>query len=144
MLLCPVPSLSRYFFWYPDVLKSNVSLFEVKQQYTRYATWLTKLVKQLDMQLKILGFEAGDLGSRYCSKGVATMVSSGCTLSPSIVSLWIWEVWVFGRNKDKYVFRNKSGDQYVRSCTSWLEQLKKDFLFPPNILILQDYVKLRN
>ena len=137
-------SLLQCLFWYPDVLTVYVPLFEWKLQHTKYNTRLIKIVKQLDMQLKILGFEAGDLGSRYCSKGVATMVSSGCTLSPSIVSLWIWEVWVFGRNKDKYVFRNKSGDQYVRSCTSWLEQLKKDFLFPPNILILQDYVKLRN
>ena len=62
MWLCSVLSLSWYLFCYPDVLKGDVPLFEVKSQYTRYATQLTKLVTQLDTQLKILGFETEDLG----------------------------------------------------------------------------------
>ena len=36
MWLCPVLSLSRYLFFYPDVLNGGVSLFKGKLQYTQY------------------------------------------------------------------------------------------------------------
>ena len=75
MWLCPVLSLPRYLFCYPDVLKGDVPLFEGKSQFTRYATRLAKLVKKLDTRLKILGFESGDPGYHSCHKGVAKMVA---------------------------------------------------------------------
>ena len=91
-----------------------------------------KLVKQLDTQLKRLGFEAGDLGSHSYHKGVATMVASGCTVSPPIFALCIQAGWFLGGVKDKYLFREKSGDQYIGCCASCLDQLKKEFaVYPP-------------
>ena len=113
MWLCPVLSLSQYFFFYPDVLNGDVPIFKVKQQYTQYATRLTKIVKPLYTYLKIIGFEVGDLGSHYCNKGVAVMVTAGCTVYPPIVALCIREGWFLSGVKDKYLFREKSGDQYV-------------------------------
>ena len=89
MWLCPVLSLSRYSFCYPDVLNGDVPLFEGKSQYTQYATWFMKLAKQLDTQLKILGFESGDLGPHSCCKEVATMLSAGYTLNTHISALCI-------------------------------------------------------
>ena len=50
-----------------------------------------KLVEQLDTQLKILGFEAGDLVPHSCRKGAAIMVSAGCTVSSLLLH------YVFGR-----------------------------------------------
>ena len=94
MWLCPVLSLSQYFFFYPDVLNGDVPIFKVKQQYTQYATRLTKIVKPLYTYLKIIGFEVGDLGSHSCNKGVAVMVTAGCTVYPPIITLCMWEVWV--------------------------------------------------
>ena len=93
-------------------------IFEGTSQYTQYDTQLTKLVKQLDTQLKRLGFEAGYLGSHSCSKGVATMVAAGCTVYPPIFALCILVEWVLGGLKDKYLFRiniviNTSGDALV-------------------------------
>ena len=111
--------------FYPDVLNSDVPLFEGKPQYTRYDMQLTKLVKQLDMQLKILGSEAGYIGSHSCCKGVATMLAAGCTVSPPIVTLCIWEWQVLGGVKYKYIFIKKADDKYIRSCASFLDQLKK-------------------
>ena len=90
---------------------------------------LKKLVKHLDTKLKRLGFEAGDLGSHYCRKGVATMLAVGCAVSPPIVPLCIWVGWVLGGVKDKYLFSEKSGDRYVGRCASFLGQLKKEFAF---------------
>ena len=43
---------------------------------------LMKLVKQLYMQLKILGFEAGDVDYYSCCKGVAAMVAEGYAVPP--------------------------------------------------------------
>ena len=72
-----VSSAIIFAVFYHDVLKDDVAIFEVKSQYTQYATQLTKLVKQLGTQLTRLGFEAGDLGSHSCHKGVDIMVAAG-------------------------------------------------------------------
>ena len=77
-----------------------------------------KLVKNLDMQLKILVVEAGDLGSYSCRKGVATTVSEWCKGYPPIVAICILAGWVLGGLKDKYLFREKSGNQYAGRCAS--------------------------
>ena len=87
MWLCSVLSLSRYLFFYPGVLNGDVPLFEGKQHNTQYDTILTNLVKQLDTQLKRIGFEAGYIGSHSFHKGVTTMVALGCTVYPPIVEL---------------------------------------------------------
>ena len=70
MWLCPFLSLSRYLFCCPDVLNGGVTLFKGTSHYTRYDMRLKKLVKHLDVELKRLGFKAGDLGSHSCRKGV--------------------------------------------------------------------------
>ena len=142
MWLCPVLSLSRYLFCYPNVLKGDVPLFRGKSQYTQYATWLTNLVKILDIQLKIIIFEAGYLGSHSCCKGVATMVSAGCTVYPPISVIFIWAGCILGGVKNKYLYRENTGDQYFGCCFSYLDQLKIHFQFPHHILILQNYVEL--
>ena len=110
---------------YPDVLNGDVPIFEGKPQYTWYDMRLTKLVKQLDRQLKILGSEAGDLGSHSCHKGWATMAAAGYTVSSPIVLICMRAWWVSGGVKDKYLLSEKYGDQYVGSCSSFLDQLKK-------------------
>ena len=65
------------------------------------------------------------------SKGVDTMVAAGYTVSPPIVALCIWAVWVLGGVKDKYLFRENAGDKYVGRCASCLDQLKKEFTVSP-------------
>lgn len=36
-----------------------------------------------------------------------------------------------GGMKDKYIFREKAGDQYVGRCASLLDQLSKEFAVSP-------------
>ena len=102
-----------------------------KSQYTQYATRLTNLLKHLDTKLKRLGFETGDLGSHSCHNGVSTMIAAGCRAYTPIVALCIWVVWVLGEVKDKYLFRDKSGDHYVGRCASGLDQLETEFAVSP-------------
>ena len=124
MWLCPVLSLSQHLFCCPGVFNGDVTLLKGKSQYTRYATQFTKPVTQLDTQLKILGFETGDLGYHSCRKGVATMLDAGCAVYPHIVALYILEGWVLGVVKYTYLFRKKSGDNYVGRYASCLDQGK--------------------
>jgi hypothetical protein len=129
--ICPVLSLARYLLCYPDVLKGDVPLFEGNSQYNRYATRFMKLVKELEIPLKEFGFKQGDLGTHSLRKGVASMVAGGCTVSPPIIPLCIRAGWVIWGVKDKYLFRESAGDQYVSRCASCLDQLTKEFAVSP-------------
>ena len=129
--LCPVLALARYLLCYPDVLQGGVPLFEGANQYRRYNTRFLNLLDECKDDLKIFGFDKDDLGSHSCRKGVATMIAAGCTVSPPIVALCIRAGWALGGVKDKYLFRENAGDQYVGRCASCLDQLTKDFAASP-------------
>jgi len=110
---CPVLSLARYLFSYPDVLKGDMPLFDGTSQYTRYHYLFSNLLHSLESELFDLGFLPGDLGTHSCRKGVATLIASGSTVCPPIMSLCIRAGWTMGGMKDKYIFRAEAGDQYV-------------------------------
>ena len=127
----PSASIIAVFFCYTDVFIGDVPLFRGKSQYTRYTTRLENIVKQFDKKLKRLGFEAGYSGSHACRKGLATMVAAGFTVYPPIVALFICVRWILDGVKDKYLLREKAGDQYVKCCASCFDQPKKSFaVFP--------------
>ena len=129
--ICPVLALARYIFAFPEVLSSNSSLFQGKSQYNRYSKLFLAFVKENMHELRPLGVEEGDLGTHSCRKGVATMVASGCTVSPPIVSLCIRCGWVMGGVKDRYLKYEGAGDQYVGKCACGLDQLTKEFAISP-------------
>ena len=128
---CPILSLARYFFSYPEVLRGDMPLFEGNSQYQRYHKLFSSLVQVLGPELQQMGYLPGDLGSHSCRKGVATLIASGCTVSPPIAPLCIRAGWVMGGMKDKYIFNEKAGDQYVGRCASLLDQLTKEFAVSP-------------
>ncbi|KAL7524807.1 hypothetical protein ACHAXR_003117, partial [Thalassiosira sp. AJA248-18] len=138
--LCPILALAMYLLCYPDVLKGDVPLFPgtEKSVYNRYADRFNKLVKQMKKPLAKLGFAPGDLATHSARKGVGTMVAAGCTVSPPIVSLCIRAGWTLGGVKDKYLFRENAGDQYVGRCASCLDQNTKEFAVSPAYF---DYTK---
>ena len=129
--LCPVLSLARYLFSYPDVLQGDVPLFEGERQYQRYLYIFHVLTEEIGPELKRIGFEPEDLGTHSSRKGVASMVACGCTVSPPISSLCIHAGWVMGGVKDTYIKRENAGDQYVGRCASNLDQLGKEFAISP-------------
>ena len=135
---CPVLSLARYFFAYPEVLKGDMPLFDGSSQYHRYHKIFSTLIKSLQPELREFVYVPGDLGSHSCRKGVATLIASGCTVSPPISSLCIRAGWVMGGMKDKYIFNEKAGDQYVGRCASLLNQLTKEFAVSPPYFDMSD------
>ena len=59
------------------------------------------------------------------------MLAAGYTVYPHIFALFIQEVWVLGVVKYEYLLMEKAGDQYVGSCSSCLDHLKKEFAVSP-------------
>ena len=59
------------------------------------------------------------------------MIAAGCTVSPTYFPLCIHAGWVLGGSKDKYIFRESAGDQYVGRCASCLDMLSKGFAVSP-------------
>lgn len=129
--ICPVLSLARYIFTYPEVLSSGSPLFEGRRQYDRYSKIFHEVLTEHWDELHALGVREGDLGTHSCRKGVATMVAAGCTVSPPIVSICIRCGWVMGGVKDRYLKYEAAGDQYVGRCACGLDQLSKEFGISP-------------
>ena len=129
--LCVVLSMARYLFAYPELLLNNTALFQGTAQYNRYSKLFMSLLKANEDTLKSMGVEPGDLGTHSCRKGVGTMVSAGCTVSPPIVSICVRAGWSMGGVKDKYLKRENASDQYVGRCASCLDQLDKSFAVSP-------------
>jgi len=128
---CPVLSLARYLFSYPEVLKGDMPLFHGTSSYTRYHNLFSNLLHSLESELFDLGFYLEILGTHSCRKGVATLIASGSRVRPPITSLCIRAGWAMGGMKDKYFFRAEAGDQYVGRCASLLDQLSKEFAVSP-------------
>ena len=56
------------------------------------------------------------------------MVAEGCTVyTPIFAHMYLGRRLVLGGVKDKYLFKEISGDQYARRCISFLDQLKNKF-----------------
>ncbi|GFH55956.1 hypothetical protein CTEN210_12433 [Chaetoceros tenuissimus] len=129
--ICPVLAFAKYIASFPEVLEEGHSLFEGSGQYRRYNDRFLHVLAELEAQLSNIGFEKGDLGTHSCRKGVGTMIAAGCTVSPPIVALCVRAGWALGGVKDKYLFRENAGDQYVGRCASGLNQLDKSFAISP-------------
>ena len=89
------------------------------------------LIKENLEYLKTLGVKEGDIGTYSCRKGVTTMVAAGCTVSPTIVSIYIISGWVMGGVKEKYLKCESDGDQYVGGCASGPNHIEKTFAASP-------------
>ncbi|EJK63971.1 hypothetical protein THAOC_15345, partial [Thalassiosira oceanica] len=134
--LCLFLAFGMYAFCNPHILKGGgVALFEgttAKSVYARYMARFNNVVnKELVRDLRTLGYEPGDLASHSARKGVATWVCSGCTVSPPIVAVCLRAGWALGGVKDRYLFREGAGDQYVGRAAAGLDQLTKEFAVSP-------------
>lgn len=121
-----MPAFARYLFCYTDVLRGDAPLFQGSAQYSRYSTRLAKTVGKMEAE-DLQGHEANDFGSHSARKGVATWVAGGCTVSPPIVALCLRAGWSLGGVKDRYLFYENAGDQYVGRCASGLRTDSTEF-----------------
>ena len=92
---------------------NNASLFQGSSKYDRYSKKFAKSLLKHEDAVTGMGVKVFDFGTHSCSKGVATMVAAGCTVSPPIVSICVRAWWVMGRVKDKYLNIESAWDQRV-------------------------------
>ncbi len=101
--ICPVLALARYLCMYPETFTGSRSLFEGADEYNRYHKIFHEMIDKNLRELKSLGVEKGDLGTHSARKGVGTLVATGCTVSPPIVSICLRMRWTMGGVKDRYL-----------------------------------------
>jgi len=65
-----------------------------------------------------LGVEKNTLGTHSCRKGAITIVSTGCTVSPPMVSICLRAGWTLDNVKDRYIHYDKAGDQFCGQCVT--------------------------
>ena len=70
---------------------------------------------------------------------MATMVAIGYTVFPPIVLVCICTGWLMGGVKDKYLFRECTGDQYVDRCACGLNHLEQIFAVSPDYFYYSKY-----
>jgi len=129
--MCPVLALAKYLFTNVGILSGKSPLFEGESQYSRYSNIFSKLINENMDELKQFGVKVGDYGTHSLRKGVATMVASGCTVSPPIGSICIRVGWSMGGVKDRYIKFESAGDHYVGRCAACLDQTTKEFAVSP-------------
>ena len=112
--------MTRYFLTFPETLKTNAAVLQGMSQYNSYLSAFLKFFSEHKVEQQKLGVQHGDLGTHSCRKGVGTMVSAGCTLSPPIILVCIRCGWVMGGVKDKHLKYEAAGDQYVVRYASGL------------------------
>ena len=82
-------------------------------------------------EFKLLGVEEHTLGSHSCRKGAITLVSTGCTASPSMASICLRAGWSMGNVKDRYIHYEKSGDQYCGRSVTGISSMTRKFAVSP-------------
>ena len=82
-------------------------------------------------EFKLLGVGEYTLGSHSCCKGAITLVSTGCTASPSMAAICLRAGWSMGNIKDHYIHYEKAGDQYCGRCVTGISSMRKEFVVSP-------------
>ena len=103
--ICPVLALSRNLASNKDILKGDMPLFESTSQCDRYIDIFEKTRVALEAELKLLGYQHGDLGTHSNRKGVATLIASSSTVLSPIAPLCIRAGWTLCGARDKYILR---------------------------------------
>jgi hypothetical protein len=124
--LCPVLSLARFLFTYPETFSGRRPLFEGNNSYSRYQKVFARLLLDHATELRQLGVEPSDLGSHSARKGVGTLVAAGCT---AIVSICLRMGWALGGVLGRYFKRRgDAGDMHVGTrMASLINALEKEF-----------------
>ena len=87
LYICPILSLARYVFLFPEIFSSGSKLFSKKNQYKRYISTFFNVLKEFNEELKVLGTNTKELSRYSIRKGIASIMTSEYIISPPIISL---------------------------------------------------------
>ena len=125
--LCPVLVLAKYILSHPDLMNINCTLLPGKNQYDRFIKIFHRVIHDNKETFHILGVEENSLGSHSCRKGAITLCFSECTVSPPIESICLWDCWIMGPVKYRYMYYKNSGDQFTGRSVTSISYLTKEF-----------------
>lgn len=129
--ICPVLAFARYLFCYPEKINENASLLSGGAQYKRYSNILLKVVSHMESQLESQGLSKEDIGTHSIRKGVTSMVASGSTVGPPLMSVILRAGWVLNGVLMRYLKYESAGDEYVGRVASGLDLLTTEFSLSP-------------
>ena len=131
--ICPVLAFAKYALSHPGVLQNNGrnQLFPGGNQYHRFLKIFHHVLTKHSAEILALGVDPNDLGSHSTRKGSATLVASGCIVSPPHSSLCLRAGWSMGSVKDRYIHHESAGDQFVGRTATGLSCLSTDFACSP-------------
>jgi len=129
--ICPVLALAKYLFANPSILSSEDKLFPGGSQYSRFMKCFRRVIIHLKDEIKKLGCDIKNLGSHSARKGAATLAACGCTVSPPMASICLRAGWSMGPVKERYLFYEKAGDQFVGRTVCGLSPLSVEFATGP-------------
>ena len=98
--ICPVLALATYLVAYLNVVNDGGLLFPGTSQYSRFMDSFHKTTDDHENEFKELGVKKGDLGSHSARKGTVTLLTTGCTVVPTMASVCIRAGWSIGPAKD--------------------------------------------
>ena len=139
--ICIFLALARYIFTFPEVISNGAAIFEGDGQYGRYGRNMQNFYQEHVIELRDFGYEPGNLGTHSSRKGVASMITGGCTVCPPIISICLRVGWSYGTVKERYLKYEAAGDQYVGRCASGANQMSKEFGSSPPYF---DFTELEN
>jgi hypothetical protein len=129
--VCPILALAKYLFTFPELLAGDNRLFPGTSQYDRFSSFLGELLKKHEPMFVAMGVSIKDIATHSIRKGAASFCTSGCTISPSFVSVCLRAGWSMGNVKDRYFHFASAGDQFVGRCVSGLPLSLLDFAISP-------------
>ena len=125
--LYPLLSLVKYRLSHPGLPKDNCPLFPGTFQYNRFLKISNKVIQENEDEFEKLEVQLGDLGAYSPRKGAITLVSSGYTVSASMSSICIRSCWCMGPVKDRHIYYEKTGDNFVGRTVTGISLLHKEF-----------------
>ena len=114
-----------------DIEVDGRLLFPGGSQYERFMKVFHKVVNENEQKYRALGINPGDLGSHSARKGSCSFASAGSTVSPPMVSICLRAMWSMGPVKERYLFYEKAGDQYLGRVVAGLNVNDVNFAISP-------------
>jgi hypothetical protein len=107
-------------------------LFPGGNQYQRFMNSFHKTIANNVEEFARLGIQPSDLGSHSAQKGACSFASAACTISPPIASICLRACWSMGPVKERYLFYEKAGDQFLGRAVSGMNMMTtKVAVLPP-------------
>ena len=129
--ICSILALAKYLFSNPSILTGDRKLFPGGNQYSRFMKSFRRALNHLKDDIKSLGVDVALLGSHSARKGAATIAACGYTMSLPMASICLRAGWSMGPVKERYLFYEKAGDQFVGRTVCGLSPLSIEFAVGP-------------